>query len=414
MGLSPIAFVFGLRRARDDSSSNNSSSLSSGSRFLTDSWPDLESTRGHNDTPPLDPGTELIDFADVVRSPSQAWHPSRESRLVWSFSPTRIDRTAPQHLNRSECSRDSGVILERSEDQGVARMPTRDPAVLVPRIVVTPAVRAIEGDRGAMWIAVEVSAELCQPTDGTFLPMTPVSNNGFPVPGTEPRQLGDCSMLFPGLKVLVLAHVHFEAKGPIPFRPNGHIRQRSDDLIDDLEDQLGSSRVEYLRIVVKYKHSAFPKCGRSDTVDGVADVETKLETSATAALQHLNHRSLWSPRESSLGKDGTVRQPEAARIGWSELRQPSVAGWRRSRAEDGQRVPSNATCPEDSASDDRDVRSPGILRSPRSMGAGLLRTLGASDDVTADGQAAESRSLRGSFRGQRGKQTSRWGWTSWW
>ncbi|CAI0649000.1 unnamed protein product, partial [Colletotrichum noveboracense] len=133
MGLSPIAFVvlivlatvslplilfallsrfFGLRRARDDSSSNNSSSLSSGSRFLTDSWPDLESTRGHNDTPPLDPGTELIDFADVVRSPSQAWHPSRESRLIWSFSPTRIDRTAPQHLNRSECSRDSGVILE--------------------------------------------------------------------------------------------------------------------------------------------------------------------------------------------------------------------------------------------------------------------------------------------------------------
>ncbi|KAF4920178.1 Protein crossbronx-like protein [Colletotrichum viniferum] len=206
-----------------------------------------------------------------------------------------------------------------------ARMPTRDPAVLVPRIVVTPAVRAIEGDRGAMWIAVEVSAELCQPPDGTFLPMTPVSNNGFPVPGTEPRQLGDrygciydmdiqliplgnnCileiiqedeptpSMLFPGLKVLVLAHVHFEAKGPIPFRPNGHIRQRSDELIDDLEDQLGSSRVEYLRIVVKYKHSAFPKCGRSDTVDGVADVETKLETSATAALQHLNHRSLWSP-----------------------------------------------------------------------------------------------------------------------
>lgn len=102
-------------------------------------------------------------------------------------------------------------------------------------------------------------------------------------------------MLFPGLKVLVLAHVHFEAKGPIPFRPNGHIRQRSDELIDDLEDQLGSSRVEYLRIVVKYKHSAFPNCGKSDTVDGVADVETKLETSATAALQHLNHRSLWSP-----------------------------------------------------------------------------------------------------------------------
>ncbi|EQB51358.1 hypothetical protein CGLO_09108 [Colletotrichum gloeosporioides Cg-14] len=71
------------------------------------------------------------------------------------------------------------------------QMPTRDPAVLVPRIVVTPAVRAMEGDRGAMWIAVEVSAELCQPPDGTFLPVIPVSNNGFLVPGTEPRQLGD-------------------------------------------------------------------------------------------------------------------------------------------------------------------------------------------------------------------------------
>ncbi|GKT85400.1 LOW QUALITY PROTEIN: ubiquitin-conjugating enzyme [Colletotrichum tofieldiae] len=94
-------------------------------------------------------------------------------------------------------------------------------------------------------------------------------------------------------RILLLVHVHLEQ--PPPGKQAGHVRQRSDELIEYLEYQLGDSRLEYLRVVVKYNHSAFPPPTRSDAVDGVVEVGTKLETSAIAIIKYHNCRSLWSP-----------------------------------------------------------------------------------------------------------------------
>lgn len=43
-----------------------------------------------------------------------------------------------------------------------------DAAVLVPRITVTPEVKAVEGNRGSMWVAIEASAELSRPSNGSL------------------------------------------------------------------------------------------------------------------------------------------------------------------------------------------------------------------------------------------------------
>ncbi|KAF9881828.1 hypothetical protein CkaCkLH20_00974 [Colletotrichum karsti] len=216
------------------------------------------------------------------------------------------------HLTTQPCNR------RQLSDPFSDPIPTQEAAILVPRIIVTPSVKAIEGSRGSMWVAIEVSAELSRPPNVTLNAMDLVLPGGSKLSEDGCRELGDrygciydmniqlipvgnnCilemiqedeptpTMIFLGLKVLVLANIHFEPQGPVPFKPNGHIRQRSDELIDDLENQLGSSRVEYLRIVVTYKHSAFPKHDKSDPVDGVADTASEPEQGCHGATTGSN------------------------------------------------------------------------------------------------------------------------------
>lgn len=82
---------------------------------------------------------------------------------------------------------------------------------------------------------------------------------------------------------------------PSPRR-NTHVRQKSDELIEDLEIQLGSSQVTYMQIKVSYAHSAFPQHAHSDAMTGVSSMSSRMETIATASLKQHNTLSPWSPR----------------------------------------------------------------------------------------------------------------------
>lgn len=77
-------------------------------------------------------------------------------------------------------------------------------------------------------------------------------------------------------------------------RLRGHIRSRSDDLMEDLENQLGSAQCEYLNINLTYRHSAFssPAAGIDS---GMTKSQTKLRTTFTAAINRYNAASPWSP-----------------------------------------------------------------------------------------------------------------------
>ena len=97
----------------------------------------------------------------------------------------------------------------------------------------------------------------------------------------------------------MVAHVRLlpEASTPQTRRARGHVRQSSDDLMEDLENALGSTMVEYLSVRVIYRHSAFPT---RDTplraVDGVIKVQSSLVTTAVAAIKRQNTKSPWGPR----------------------------------------------------------------------------------------------------------------------
>ena len=104
------------------------------------------------------------------------------------------------------------------------------------------------------------------------------------------------STIYAGSSVLLLAKVQLGFNNSPSPRRTVHIRQKSDELIEDLEIQLGSSQVAYMQIRVSYAHSAFPESSQTDTMAGVSSVSSRIETKATASLKRHNTLSPWSPR----------------------------------------------------------------------------------------------------------------------
>ncbi|PNY29381.1 Uncharacterized protein TCAP_00706 [Tolypocladium capitatum] len=103
--------------------------------------------------------------------------------------------------------------------------------------------------------------------------------------------------IYAGSSVFLLAKIQMDPEKARRRSGNGHVRQKSDELMEDLELQLGSSVVGYMHIRVSYSHSAFPEysSAEADTV-GVSSLRSRLETTATATLKPHNALSLWSPR----------------------------------------------------------------------------------------------------------------------
>ncbi|EFQ27755.1 uncharacterized protein GLRG_02899 [Colletotrichum graminicola M1.001] len=385
-----------------------------------------------------------------------------------------------------------------------------DSRILVPRISVTPEVEAVDDNTTSIWAAIKVygyaySQQDRSPGPGRFvgvykssadksmyrdaedpwkygcihsmsIQIMPTGNNCIldvirdnPIPTT----LGNNEM------ILLLVHILLDQSRP--KSQAGHVRQRSDELIEDLQYQLGDSRLDFVRVVVKYNHSAFPLQSRSEAVDGVVEMGTKLETSVKAIIKHRNYQSQWSPcpapttnpvlsitydcwelekarsamrrittqpalphklakprsrtnlptedklvvtrtppivprRKASLGSDVMVRQPAPLHGGWSQPRECSGMDWRNTCVGQGKRVPTTATCadePTAKAGTGTGLELPnhtGILKRPRSMGPGLLRSLGAD----SGGHGVDRRSTAGgSLHVQGQRPSNRWSWTGW-
>ncbi|KAG7065743.1 ubiquitin-conjugating enzyme [Colletotrichum scovillei] len=199
--------------------------------------------------------------------------------------------------------------------------------VLVPKIFITPEMRALDGSTASFWVAVEVSGQLCQPLNGLLCDDISIENESALLSGvnkqssTDPFRHGcihsmdiqivslgtSCILetirddpiqttLGNGDNALLLAQVLVKSpRSTAVTTQQGHVKHRSDELIEDLEYQLGDSNLEYIRVSVKYNHSAFFCQSRSDFIDDIAEGGTKLETFATAIVKQHNHRSPWSP-----------------------------------------------------------------------------------------------------------------------
>lgn len=163
-------------------------------------------------------------------------------------------------------------------------------SIVAPDVVVTPDTRVVDHSYHNFWVAVEITATkgngcLCdikidiEPTTNSAI-LEVIENFSAP------------TSLSPGSAILVLVNVELNLVNYSRIR--GHIRSNSDDLIEDLEDQLGSAQCEYLTVSLVYQHSAFAP-GIRDASSGVTRAQTKIRTAYTAAVNRHNAASPWSP-----------------------------------------------------------------------------------------------------------------------
>ncbi|KAJ4389975.1 hypothetical protein N0V93_007448 [Gnomoniopsis smithogilvyi] len=197
--------------------------------------------------------------------------------------------------------------------------------ILVPIVCVTPDARVIDTGYHNFWVAVEVTADLHRPGEESrdrLETITPRSHDstrseehGATVPGflydlhIEVESTHNSRVLevvehdaspnifTAGSKALVLVNVELDLTNFSRLR--GHIRSRSDELMEDLENQLGSLQYEYLKVNLVYRHSIFSSAavfpGNASSIGGITKSDTKIRTDFTAAINRYDAASPWSP-----------------------------------------------------------------------------------------------------------------------
>jgi hypothetical protein len=108
------------------------------------------------------------------------------------------------------------------------------------------------------------------------------------------------STLFAGSSILLLVKVILQPELALSSpRQHKHTRQMSEELIEDLQLQLGDSTMDYLSIQVSYSHSAFPFQRGATGETEVSILQTRLVTAAEATIKLHNVHSPWSPHPTS-------------------------------------------------------------------------------------------------------------------
>ncbi|RMJ17887.1 hypothetical protein BHE90_004282 [Fusarium euwallaceae] len=199
--------------------------------------------------------------------------------------------------------------------------------VLAPHIAITPEVTALEPGRHILWAAIEVFGRLWPASESVIEPGPCRKRSGYSKsiagcdqPG-DPFEFGRLYDLkvqvlptekssivrvlknqsFPislnvGSSALLLTQIQVDVKLGTRNGKQGNPQPQSDDLIEDLEAELGSSHVEYIEVRLSYRHSAFPTSRDNDIqAGGMLTMQSKVETVAMASVKLHNTMSPWSP-----------------------------------------------------------------------------------------------------------------------
>lgn len=71
--------------------------------------------------------------------------------------------------------------------------------------------------------------------------------------------------------------------------------------MEELELQLGNVQTQLMDIRVSYHHSAFPEIANAEPPQkGLCNLQSRMETNATAAIGRKTNSSVWSPRSKAL------------------------------------------------------------------------------------------------------------------
>ncbi|KAF4472750.1 hypothetical protein FALBO_362 [Fusarium albosuccineum] len=243
-----------------------------------------------------------------------------ESPPSTPYAPGRVEASLPSSRRISAATSPVPLLLQ-----------SRVTYMLVPHVVITPEVTALEAGRHRVWVAIEVSSRLwpvpgieTKPGSRWKLPGQFMDSGGLSehdqredpydfvgfsdldvqVKSTAKSFIGrvlqdesfPLSTLHPGSSILLLAEAQIDVKPDIGKEKPGHYRQKSDDLMEDLEVELGDSRVEYIEVHLSYCHSALPISKDVEIADNsMLSMQSKVKTVATAYIKLHNTMSPWAP-----------------------------------------------------------------------------------------------------------------------
>lgn len=231
-----------------------------------------------------------------------------------------IDPEPPIYLNEFEAHSLDGNSF--SNDQALYGS-NLDPYMLVPHVSITPESNTLDDGQSSVSVAIEISRQLSQPRAGNsdydsmhtgvtqppFIPAhncdASLSRYGYLynikvdiLPTAESSVIdliGDTVVrtISPGSRLLILACIRLGAAKV--YKPR-LAKRSSENLIADIEYQLGNVSTEYVQVRVNYCHSGFPTFGDALAQDGISAYHTRLETVTTGAIKRHNPASTWSPQ----------------------------------------------------------------------------------------------------------------------
>ncbi|KHN98131.1 uncharacterized protein MAM_03892 [Metarhizium album ARSEF 1941] len=207
--------------------------------------------------------------------------------------------------------------------------------ILSPCIIAIPQQVELDGSENSVWVAVEISGKLSQISPakttapngtqndmaaGTYVShkldrffdfgcLYDLTVEVSAVPGTAilevvheqswPTSVAQPPTIYAGTSVLIVVHVQLHATaGRCEV---GHTRSRSNELMEELELQLGNVQKKLMNIRVSYHHSAFPEITNVELPQsGLCHLQSRMDTAATAAVQQKSGGSVWSPGSKTL------------------------------------------------------------------------------------------------------------------
>ncbi|ETR97769.1 hypothetical protein M419DRAFT_90600 [Trichoderma reesei RUT C-30] len=231
-------------------------------------------------------------------------------RNIWLDVSSRASSRCTNYELKDACHSTNFPILSNAT-------PSKESSVVLsPHIRVVPETVGISFGQQHIWAAVEVSGRLSQAGDGPELgPEMVACSEGdtaskfgylydvivdaLPMPQSLIlqiiRQQDSPATMFVGSSMLLLVHVLCRPGVASSSPRHKHLRQRSEELMEDLEMQLGDIFIPFLNIQVTYSHSAFP-CHLASAGAEMSSIHTKLRTTAEATVKLHNALSPWSPQ----------------------------------------------------------------------------------------------------------------------
>ncbi|KJK80256.1 hypothetical protein H634G_04495 [Metarhizium anisopliae BRIP 53293] len=233
--------------------------------------------------------------------------------------------------NLEQYCQSNGVFQSQAPGTASSRLSPRQMSqntrtyILSPRIVAIPQQTELDGSEISVWVAVEISGKLSQISPSKILAPNETQNDKVAgiyvnhkldrffdfgclydltvevsaVPGTAILEVVHeqswPTTIYAGTSVLIVVHVQLHCATRRPEM--GHTRSRSNELMEELERQLGNVQTQLMNIRVSYHHSAFPEITNAKSPQsGLCHLQSRMETTATIAITQKSGGSLWSPR----------------------------------------------------------------------------------------------------------------------